>query len=110
MKKFRLIFFLVYGAFHIGLMGFSFYAVHLYESNKIRNLLKLSSSIPYTRWMAMFGMGLFLINLIIFFWIVTNKDRRIKFLEQERLEYKAKMFNLESDSNDASNPDEKDEE
>ena len=100
MKRFRIIFFSLYGAFHALLLFFAFHANYLYNSNKITDLLSLSRSIPLSRWVALFGAILFFMNLVMFLWIVNQKTRRINFLEQERNDYKAKMYDLHAQESD----------
>ena len=99
-KRLRIIFFTVYGLFHGLLVFFGFHAHYLYQSNNIKDLLTLSRSIPLAKWVALFGASLFFINLVMFFYVLNKKQRRVNFLEQERNDYKAKMFDLEAPKED----------
>jgi hypothetical protein len=97
MRRFRIIFFVIYGAFHGLLLFFGFHANYLYKSNNIKDLLSLSRAIPMSRWVAIFGIILFFINIVMFLYLMNKKSRRINFLEQERNDYKAKMFDLNAE-------------
>ena len=94
MKKFPVILYSLYAIFHIGLVGFAFYANSLYP-NKLGDLLELGKSIPLTRWLALLGLLLFILNGIYIMAGRRSLKEKVGVLEKEKNLYKAKMFDMQ---------------
>lgn len=93
MKKNRLIFYAVFGAFHLFLVIFAFYM----ESNKndfsfLTQMLKLMSLMKYG---AMFGMALLITDVIWDFAAARELQKENAALTHEINTLKAKLFDLQ---------------
>ena len=97
MKKFPIILYSLYAVFHIGLVGFAFYANSLYP-NKLGDLLELGKSIPLTRWLSLFGLLLFILNGVFILTSKRSLKEKVDELEKEKNLYKAKMFDMQEAS------------
>ena len=102
MKKNRLIFYAVFGAFHLFLLFFTIYV----ESNK-NDFSFLTQMLKWMSWMkygAMVGLGLLIVDV---FWdMATNKEREKEksALNHEINTLKAKLFDLQEASREAQRP------
>lgn len=96
MRKLRLIFFLVYGIFHLGLTIISLYADHVYANSNFNQLIELGKRIPLAKWLAFFGCLLFIFNIGLFYMLRRAHISRTEAFEKERNLLKAKMFDLQS--------------
>lgn len=98
MRILRALFFITYLLFHVGILWVSISAFFANQDFTERleweKLLAMRQFIPYAPVFAFIGMGLFFINLWMYFYYLNRRTRRIKFLEQERSEYKAKLFDM----------------
>lgn len=99
MKKFKIIFFIVYGGFHIGLMIVALYADKIYANSNFNQLIDLGKKIPMAKWLAAFGCLLFLLNVVLFFIVQISHKSKLDALEKDRNLYKAKMFDMQETIN-----------
>jgi hypothetical protein len=102
MKKNRLIFFAVFGAFHLFLVFFTFYM----EANRndfsfLTQMLKL---MPLMKYGAMFGMVLLITDVIWDMMIRKETDKEKNALTHEINTLKAKLFDLQEASKAAQQP------
>ena len=93
MKKNRLIFYLVFGAFHLFIVFFTFYI----DSNKndlglLTQILKLMGVM---KWCAMLGLMLLIADVIWSFMISRETEKEKAMLTQENNTLKAKLFDLQ---------------
>jgi hypothetical protein len=84
MKKFRRILYIVYFAFHLVLI-----VAILYVRNQFSALF---SDYAFILYIAIFGMILFFIDVTFDLFIARGYESRIKNLENERNEVKAKLY------------------
>lgn len=96
MKKVRLIFFVLYAAFHLGLMSVSLYADYVYTNSNFNQLIELGKKIPMAKWLALFGILMFLLNITLFFFLNRSHNTKIEALEKDQNKLKAQMFDLNS--------------
>jgi len=99
MKKNRLIFYSVFGVFHLFLVVFSFYV----ESNRndfgfLTQMLKWISLMKYG---AILGLVLLVADVIWEYVVLRDKDREREVLHQEINTLKAKIFDLQESAKDA---------
>ena len=94
MRKFRKILYIVYFVFHIVLLGAVLYVNH--------ELGALFSEFYIVLYIAILGMILFFIDLIIDRLVVNSYESRIRTLEAEKNEIKAKLYDRSEAS--AKNP------
>ena len=93
MKKNRLIFYLIFGAFHLFIFFFSLYM----DSNKdnFQVLIQMQKSIWLIKYGSMIGLALLVIDVV---WLMRGeKDHAVekKNLEHELNTLKAKLFDLQ---------------
>ncbi len=98
MKKPYIIFFSIYGIFHLGLVIMTFYAHNLYAKNKLTDLLSLAKQIPTTRWLALIGLLIFILNVSFFIIQQKRLESKIAEAESEKNAYKAKMYDMQNTS------------
>ena len=99
MKQNRLIFFAIFGAFHLFLVIFSFYV----ESNKndFAFLSQLLKWVTIMKWGAMFGLLLLLADVIWSLMISRETNKEKAALTHEINTLKAKMFDLQEAASNA---------
>lgn len=102
MKKFQIIFFSVYGVFHLGLVAMTFYIHNLFSDNNLTELLKMAKRVPTMRWLALGGLVIFGLNVLMFVIQKQRYESKIKELENEKNRYKAKMFDMQESSGKSS--------
>jgi hypothetical protein len=100
MKKNRVIFYTVFGAFHLFLVFFTIYV----ESNKndfsfLTQMLKLMSLM---KWGAIFGLMLLIADLVWAFVIFRETEKEKGLLTHEINTLKAKLFDLQEASKQSS--------
>jgi len=104
MKRFRLIFFVVYGAFHLGLTIVALYADHVYSNSNFNQLIELGKRIPMAKWLALFGCLLFVMNVGLVFFLRKSHSNKIQAIEKQKNEFKAKMFDMQSQKTTENSP------
>jgi hypothetical protein len=93
MKKNRLIFYAVFGAFHLFLVFFTFYV----ESNKndFAFLTQMLKWISITKWGAMLGLILLITDMVWSYMHVRETDKERAAMAHEINTLKAKLFDLQ---------------
>lgn len=102
MKKNRLIFYAVFGAFHLFLLFFTLYV----ESNK-NDFAFLTQMLNWMSWMkygAMLGLGLLIVDVLWEMAINKGYEKEKSFLNHEINILKAKLFDLQEASREAQRP------
>jgi hypothetical protein len=96
MKKNRLIFYAVFGAFHLILTIFSFYVDS--QRNDFAFLTRMLGWIPTLKWLSVLGLLLLITDIV---WSMIEKKELVKentALNQEMNTLKAKLFDLQEDA------------
>jgi cell shape-determining protein MreC len=96
MKKNRLIFYAVFGGFHLILTIFSFYVDS--QKGDFAFLTRMLGWIPTFKWLALLGLLLFIADVI---WNMVDRKELAKentALNQEMNTLKAKLFDLQEDA------------
>jgi hypothetical protein len=93
MKKNRLIFYAVFGAFHLFLVFFAFYV----EANKndFGFLTQILKMVTLMKWGAMFGLILLISDVVWSFMTSRELEKEKALLSQENNTLKAKLFDLQ---------------
>jgi hypothetical protein len=93
MKKNRLIFYVIFGLFHLSLVIFSFYV----ESNRndFSFLSQMLSLLTYMKYGAILGLLLLIADVIWEFVVLRAKDKEKGELVDEINTLKAKLFDLQ---------------
>jgi hypothetical protein len=100
MKKNRLIFYAIFGAFHLFLTIFAFYVNS--QRGDIAFLGKMLSWIPWMKWGAVLGLILFIADVIWNGMDTKELRKENAALNQEMNTLKAKLFDLQEDAKKAS--------
>lgn len=95
MNRNRLIFYVVFGLFHTGLLIFSFYVDARKEDFAF--LTQLLSWISITKYLAMFGLLLLIIDVAWSFWLNKKNEHEKNTLNNELTALKAKLFDLQEE-------------
>ncbi|MDH5379363.1 MAG: hypothetical protein OEW75_00835 [Cyclobacteriaceae bacterium] len=113
MKRFNLIIFGVNLAFHMSLIGFSFYAVSIYSRHEknlhnmesltrgteMEELFKLSALIPDSIWVFGTGSILFILLSVLFYLENHRLKKQLQAAINQQNSYKAQMFDMQSKLN-----------
>lgn len=100
MKKNRLIFYAIFGAFHLFLTIFSFYVDS--QRNDFGFLTSMLGWIPMMKWGAVLGLILFIADVIWNGMDTKELRKENAALNQEMNTLKAKLFDLQEDAKRAS--------
>ena len=100
MKKNRLIFYAVFGGFHLFLVIFTFYIEA--QRNDFAFLTRMLSWISVLKWGALLGLVLLITDVIWDFTIFRDSDKQKAALNHEIQTLKAKLFDIQEASKGAS--------
>jgi hypothetical protein len=102
MKKNRLIFYAIFGAFHLFLVFFSFYV----ESNRndFSFLTQILKMVPMMKWGAVFGLVLLITDVVWDLKTSRDNDKEKDALTHELNTLKAKLFDLQESTKVADRP------
>lgn len=93
MNRYRLIFFIVFGAFHLGAFVFT---IMLEKDTGL--LFKMVSYVPWFKWIALIGLLLWITDLLWSFMLDRTAARERKSLGKELNTLKAKLFDVQEAS------------
>ena len=93
MKKPKSIFYFIYFLFHFGLLITAIYTN--YRSEDFEFLLWLRDRMDWMIYAAVFGLILFIINIVMVTMANRHTKKEIERLEREANSFKAKMFDLQ---------------
>jgi len=93
MNKNRLILYVVFGLFHLGLLIFTTYVDA--QKEDFAFLTQLLSWISVTKYLAIFGLLLFLTDVAWAYWINKKTEEEKTSLRNELTTLKAKLFDLQ---------------
>lgn len=99
MKKNRLIFYSIFGLFHLTSFIFT-----VTLDNDTSFLLKMAGWVPAFKWITLFGLLLLVIDLIWSWSIQRENDREKKTLHHELNTLKAKLFDMQEAANKQTPP------
>ncbi len=102
MNRNRLIFYSVFGLFHIGLLIFTTYVDT--QKDDFAFLSKLLSWIPLTKYLAIFGLLLFLTDVAWSYWVNKKHEQEKTSLHDELTTLKAKLFDFQEDAKKVTPP------
>jgi len=98
MRKFRKILYVVYFVFHLILLGSIIYVKNQFAA--------LFADFSFVLYIAIFGIVLFFVDLAFDLLIVKNYESKIKHLESEKNEVKAKLYDRDVTPSTPETPDE----
>lgn len=90
MNRFRLIFYIAFGVFHLGAFVFT-----VMLDNDTGLLFKMVSYVPTFKWLTLFGLVLLLIDVIWYWMDQRTYSKEKATLVQENNTLKAKLFDLQ---------------
>ena len=95
MKKVQIIFFSIYGLFHLGIVFMAFYVHNLFSTSNLVELFSMKDYVPTMRWIGLGGLIIFALNILMFMIMKKNFESKYKVLENEKNKYKAEMFDMQ---------------
>jgi len=94
MKKYPVILYSLYALFHVSFIGVAFFIDAKYP-DKIFDLIEYRDFIPTTKWVALFGLLLFVLNGLYVLAGQKSLRKDLADMEKEKNLFKAKMYDMQ---------------
>jgi len=114
MKRSKIALFIIYGLFHIGLLIFILIIDNKAPDDiadidpedfvdllKLQPLAPMAKYLPIAKYIAFFGILLYVINTIFFWVMAKSHSSKLAEVEKEKNLYKAKMYDMQETLNEA---------